>query len=341
MKILFVWTGVTSYMADCWRELSVQPEVELKVVVEAVASGSAFNAEKVLAGFDHVVVDKDDITSALAFVGTWRAEVIFAVGWHSRIVRAFVKNPDWRSGRKVCCFDLPWDGSLRRTLARWVLRPFLRHYDAAYVPGAACERYAKWLGFRKIFKGLFAIDTRKFAAEESLTDTRRAFLYLGRFSPEKRLDVLVSAYRRYRELGGIWPLDLYGAGELPRELRTGAPIQGLTVHPFAQPDAVPAIYSQHGALLLTSAFDPWPLVALQACANGLPIVASDRCGNREELFRGNAVVCPSGNVEAFAAAMLSVERGEVEGRAGCRLAELYDCREWTKRTLQISKELTA
>ncbi len=52
MKILFVWTGVTSYMADCWRELQRRPGVELKVVVERVDSGKEFDAEKVLAGLD-------------------------------------------------------------------------------------------------------------------------------------------------------------------------------------------------------------------------------------------------------------------------------------------------
>ena len=57
MNILFVWTGVTSYMADCWRELSCLEGVSLQVVVEQVASGRAFDAAKVLSGFDCCVVE--------------------------------------------------------------------------------------------------------------------------------------------------------------------------------------------------------------------------------------------------------------------------------------------
>ena len=29
MKILFVWTGVTSYMADCWRSLQAEEDAEI------------------------------------------------------------------------------------------------------------------------------------------------------------------------------------------------------------------------------------------------------------------------------------------------------------------------
>ena len=33
MRILFVWTGLTSYMGDCWRELAGRRDVDLKVLV--------------------------------------------------------------------------------------------------------------------------------------------------------------------------------------------------------------------------------------------------------------------------------------------------------------------
>ena len=89
MKILFVWTGVTSYMADCWRELSRLPGVELKVVVEDVDSGKEFDRAQVLAGLD-------------GDIGGWRPDVVFAVGWHSRLVRGIVTRPDWRGIPKVC-----------------------------------------------------------------------------------------------------------------------------------------------------------------------------------------------------------------------------------------------
>lgn len=333
MKILFVWTGVTSYMADCWRELRRWDGVELKVVVEQVASGREFDAEKVLSGIDCTVVRNGDCSVELE--PGWRPDVMFAVGWHSKVVRRFVSRRDWREVPKVCCFDLPWDGSFRRILARWVLAPFLRLYSAAYVPGVACEKYARWLGFRKIFKGLFSIDGQAFAS--AVSDAPRCgFLYMGRFAEEKRIDVLIAAFARYRALGGTWAFDLYGSGTM-KPMSTG---EGCEVHSFVQPDEVPRIYAEHGCLVLASDFDPWPLVVLQACANGMPVVVSDRCTNYPELVRGNGIVCPTGDVEAMAQAMLRVEHGEVNGEAGRELAEPYDKVRWCVRTLAICREVT-
>ena len=35
MKVLFVWSGLSGYMGDCWRELAGKEGVELKVSVDA------------------------------------------------------------------------------------------------------------------------------------------------------------------------------------------------------------------------------------------------------------------------------------------------------------------
>ena len=336
MKILFVWTGVTSYMADCWRRLAAEPGVELKVIVEQVASGKEFEAERVLAELDYQLVGQHPGNSTPEQSNNWKPDILFAVGWHSQVVRSFVTRADWRKVPKVCCYDLPWDGSLRRRLAHWVLGPFLRHYDAAYVPGLACETYAKRLRFPKIFKGLFSIDTAKFALRSD--GERKGFLYLGRFAPEKRLDLLACAYARYRELGGTWPLDLYGSGALPPPLDESSN-EGPRVHPFVQPDEVPRLYAEHGCLVMASDFDPWPLVVLQACANGMPVVVSDRCTNHYELVRENGILFPHGDIEAMAVAMLRVEREGLREEVGCKLAEPYDKVEWTRRTLEICREL--
>lgn len=343
MKILFVWTGVTSYMADCWRTLAARTDVELKVVVVRQASGREFDADKVLAGFDGKLVDDAADVRAIRGMDDFRPDVLFAVGWHSKTVRTFVARRDWRDIPKVCCYDLPWDGSVRRIAARWVLGAFLRNYAAAYVPGEACARYAKWLKFPKVYRGLFSIDTAAFAARAAGTRPQ-GFLYIGRFAPEKRLDLLLRAYARYRQLGGSWRLDLYGSGDLPditnrSSLFTPEAMASLAIHDFIQPDEVPEVYAEHGCLLLASDFDPWPLVVLQACANGMPVVVSDRCTNHCELVRENGIIFRHGDADAMAAAMLRVEREGLGGEAGRQLAEPYDKAEWTRRTLGICREL--
>ena len=329
MKILFAWTGVTSYMADCWRRLQSADGVELKVVVENVHSGSAFDASRVLAGLDFVLVKggatHDDALDA--FLAGWTPDVVFAVGWHSALVRGLVKRGEWRNVPKVCCFDMPWRWSLRCVAARWVLRPFLRNYEAAYVPGRVCARYARWLGFRRVETGLFSIDFEKIGAGR--TERRReGFLYVGRYSGEKRVDIIEIAHRLYMERGGTWKLDCYGQGGR-----------------FAQPDEMPGIYASHACLLLASAFDPWPLVALEARVAGCDVIMSDRCGNRFEL--PGVRVVPFGSVEAMARAMAEMEgkgkreegRGKREEGSEEEVLKRYDCREWAGRTLRLANEL--
>ena len=106
MKILFVWTGVTSYMADCWRRLQQEEGIELKIVVELAEIGKEFDREKVLKSLDTCVVNDwsmDQLTNgptgqgaialtrqrangltgqeAIAqFLGEWKPDVMFAVG---------------------------------------------------------------------------------------------------------------------------------------------------------------------------------------------------------------------------------------------------------------------
>ena len=333
MKVLFVWTGVTSYMADCWRRLQSVEGVELKVVVDNVCSGRAFDAGRVLGGLDFAIVDGvENGVSPDGFLAGWRPDIVFAVGWRSPVVRRLVTRKDWRDVPKVCCFDMPWRWSARCIAARWILRPFLRNYSAAYVPGRQCARYALWLGFPRIETGLFSIDMEKLRRERGKWN-RRGFLYVGRYSREKRLDIVEKAHRIYLDLGGSWELDCYGQGGK-----------------FAQPEEMPRIYAQHACLLLASAFDPWPLVALEARAAGCDVIMSDRCGNRHELA-GVAVV-RYGDAASMAEHMLRVEmewrknqskwrlQGEREPPGRLDDIEMYDCGEWVGRTLRLAAELT-
>ena len=315
MNILFVWTGVTSYMADCWRELSRREGVSLQVVVEQVASGRAFDAARVLSGFDCRVVEDGRLPDGLA-----RPDVLFSVGWHSKVVRAAVERTDWRGVPKICCFDMPWRWSARCIAARFLLRRFLRRYSAAYVPGLVAARYARWLGFPRVEEGLFSIGMDRFAAAPKPAE-RRGFIYVGRYSPEKRVDLVEQAYARYRELGGTWELDCYGQGGR-----------------FAAPEEMPAIYAAHSCLLLVSAFDPWPLVALEALSSGCEVVMSDRCGNRFEL--PGVRVVKYGDTKAIAREMLAVERGGGASAAPDPVLRRYNATEWADRTLRIAEGMS-
>jgi len=325
VKILFVWTGLTSYMGDCWRKLAAEPGVALKVVVAVRdRDGTAFAAADVLRGLDYAVVDAGSDFDP-ASVGM-TPDIVFAVGWHAKPCRAVVGYAPWRGVPKVCCFDLPWRWKLRCLAAPFVLGRFLRHYQAAFVPGAACARYAKWLGFKRIYRGLFAIDVALFSSRPAQL-FQPYLLYIGRDSSEKRLDDLRTAHRLYREQGGNLELRMYGKG-----LECG----------FAKPEDVPGLMHHAAAFVLASDFDPWPLVLLEAMSAGCPVIASDKCTNRPELGK-NWRVFKVGDVGRLAQLMGECESSPPD--AGARkedleLARRYDCGAWVERVREIVEEVT-
>ncbi len=338
MNILFVWTGLTSYMGDCWRELAKSSGVRLKVcvAVNAIhADSTAFRKEDVLRGLDAIVVEDtaSQVEAVQDMCREMRPDVIFAVGWHSPVCRAVVESAAWSNVPKVCAFDMPWRWKLRCLVAPLVLGRRLKHYAAAYVPGQVCERYAKWLGFKKVFKGLFSIDTRRFTPGGARSE-KKYFLYIGRYSPEKRLDVLAKAYQIYRDRGGRLPLMCYGKGEATKELRG---VEGITVNDFVSPSEVPSLYHQAVSFVLTSDFDPWPLVLLEAMSAGCRIIASDRCMNRPELG-ASWIVFPHGDPEALARELLVMEKRTSDVTVP-EVVDTYDCRTWAVRTIDVARDV--
>ena len=323
MKILFAWSGLTGYMGDCWRELAKAPGVELKVSVDTSGSlcGGRFEADDVMRGLDW---SKDLPTD-------WTPDVVFTVGWRNALCRAAALR-DWgENTRKVCCFDMPWEWRLRKILARFVLWRYLRRFDAAFVNGACAARYARWLGFgeSRIHRGLIATNTRRFGAHVG----GRGFLYVGRESSEKGLDVLRAAYERYRSEGGTWPLEI---------------VNGVS------PDALGPIYAGADCFVLASLYEPWGVVLVEAAAAGLPIICTDACGARHEVVKGNGIVVPAGDIAALAAAMCKISRvehvervevcelgvgGRIDGELGRELAKPYSCEAWAKRVLDICGKL--
>lgn len=332
MKVFFLWTGFTSYMADCWRRLAAEPDVELRVWIEEKRqSGTAFDPSSVMRGINYAWKYSDEITPEVqrqleSEILDFSPDVLFVVGWARTMPPFIVKSAKLKSIPKVCCFDMPWRWKLRCLVAPLILGRFLRNYQAAFVPGSVCARYAKWLGFSKIYPGLFAIDTAKFAPPSSRPTFSAYFLYVGRNTPEKRLSDIRKAHALYRERGGKLELRMYG-----KDLENG----------FANPQEVPALMHGAAAFVLASDFDPWPLVLLEAMSAGCPVIASDKCTNRPELGK-NWRVFKTGDVEDLAKAMEDFDRVEVErcGKENFELARQYDCGEWVKRVRMIVKELT-
>jgi len=349
MRIVISWTGLTGYTGANWRALQARPGVALKVYVEPTAMDQEFRAERELAGLDYRLFPRDaepgrDVEEEVA---AFDPDVVFVVGWHAKSCRWFARNPRWARAKKVLVCDMPFARTPRKIAARFLLAPYLRRFAAAFVPGGASARYMRWLGFggrRPVFTGLNSTDLRRFArADAPRGGSPRSFLYVGRYSEEKGLDVLMAAYDLYRSrVEDPWTLDCVGTGHCAETLKGHAGVRDLG---FRSPDELADVYPAHGAFVLASRFEPWGLVLAEAAGAGLPIVCTDVCGAVGEVVRENGIVVKAGDAASFAAALERLHRMDAGARAamgavGRELARPFSCEAWADRVVAMTKKLT-
>ena len=318
MKIAIFWTGVSPAQVGCWRALAAMPGVRPKLMIELPhRSDTAFDAARVLAGLDCTLRYSNEPLDRQALereVAAFAPDVILVLGWRSPMCRAIAESPTFRRVPKIFAFDMPFAWKLRKLVAPFVLRRYLRRFAAAIVPGSRSAAYARYLGFpaAAIHTGLSGLDTAPYAAAREARPAAdrhpRQFLYVGRYAPEKRIDLLAAAYDRYRSrVADPWGLTCAGMGPEKRWL-AGRP--GITDLGFVQPYDMPELFARHGSFVIASDYDPWPIVIAEALASGMPVVCTDACGSHVELVEPevnnhefNGIVCRTGDVESLARGM--------------------------------------
>lgn len=132
--------------------------------------------------------------------------------------------------------------------------------------------------------------------------TSRRFLAVGRFSyKHKGFDLLIEAFHLFARHNGEWSLDIVGEGpeeESYRKLiRQYGLEQRVVIHPFT--NDIQAYYTQAQVYVLSSRWEGFGLVLVEAMAHGLPVVASDLpvC---QEIMGDFAFYFPNGDVSALA-----------------------------------------
>ncbi len=363
LRILFAWPGLTGFTGPCWRALQRDFVIRMKCVAavdDPNDSSCAYTLESCFAGIDMKIVPK----SGFADWGTLRDEVrsfapdiLFITGWRVPVNRLLATDAAFESIPKVFQMDMPWAFRPRKIAARFILRSYLRHFDAAFVPGAFAARYARWLGFggkRPVYTGLLATDDAFFGDAAKASDPP-SFLYVGRYASEKGVDILAEAYRLYaKSVETPWPLDFAGAGPLDTALFPTEEIaegRGLMRNlGFQQPTSLPSLYASHTAFILPSLSESWGVALAEAAARGLPLICTDACGGRAELVRtsgpdANGFVARAGSVQSLAVAMVHMHTLAAEKRrrfaaASQRLAAPYSASLWAERVARIVTEVT-
>jgi glycosyltransferase involved in cell wall biosynthesis len=175
----------------------------------------------------------------------------------------------------------------------WIKKVFIHGCDAAHVYGKSCRIYLESLGMPPgaILEKRAVVDTRLFmsagagrgVAGTAVRDYVQS-IYVGRFSPEKNLELLIRALARANSEGGGRQLRMRFIGHGPQEpqlrdwiFRYGVADVVEVLGPRTQ-EGVRDALRECDFLVLPSLREPYGLVVLEAMAAGLPVIASSQCG---------------------------------------------------------------
>lgn len=133
--------------------------------------------------------------------------------------------------------------------------------------------------------------------------TSRKFLAVGRFSHRhKGFDLLIEAFRLFAEHDKEWTLHLVGEGveePLYRELIARYGLHNrIFIHPFT--NHIQTYYTEAQVYVLSSRWEGFGLVLVEAMAHGLPVVSSD-LPTSLEIMGDFGLYFPNGDVEQLAA----------------------------------------
>ena len=172
-----------------------------------------------------------------------------------------------------------------RLLRRWVYGHSQAFVGASHASMALLMQYGAEPG--QLYQSHLCADNARFAREPEHAK-EHDFLFCGRFvdikNPMFAMDV---AQASARQLGRRVSLAFLGAGELEPAMRErAAKLDGVDVRflGFAQPAELPAHFKRSRLFLFPTSWDPWGVVANEACASGVPILATSHAGSAGEII---------------------------------------------------------
>ena len=150
----------------------------------------------------------------------------------------------------------------------------------------------------------------------------RRVIAVGRLDYQKGFDRLLKAWSLLpADLRQSWHLDIFGQGEWESMLKQHIETLGIADSAQIQPPTT-LIFEEYAAsalLAMSSHYEGFPMVMIEAMGCGLPVVTFDYpCGPRDIIRNGeNGVIVPEGDCPALAQALEALMRDdELRARLG-------------------------
>jgi len=216
--------------------------------------------------------------------------------------------------------DLP--SLVQPRLGRWIARGTCRYlanlyrqFDLVLAPSRVMVQQLEAIGVHGAVHQPLGIDSTIFHPQRrdpalreqlGLDPDSRLLVYAGRFTPEKKLDLLVDAVRK---LGAPYHLLLVGGGEVFPEsiaaaLRDSARVSHI---PFKRDQRELArLLASCDLLVHPGDCETFGLIVLEAMACGLPVVGTDGGGVAELVDQDTGILADANNVDSLAGAIEAI-----------------------------------
>lgn len=161
-------------------------------------------------------------------------------------------------------------------------------------------------------------------------DARR-MIAVGRLETEKNFADLIRAWRRVASAHPDWKLDIFGEGSQRNKLQgliRGLGLEGKVTLCGAS-DAIAAEYLRSSALVLCSRREGFPLVLVEGCSAGLPLISYDCPTGPSEIIEDgvNGLLVKTGDTDQLAASVCRIIEDEAlrknMGAAALRTARRF------------------
>ena len=170
-----------------------------------------------------------------------------------------------------------------------------------------------------------------FIAQKYSGCSEKRVIAVGRLDYQKSFDRLIMVWEKVHEKMQDWRLDIFGQGEWKDMLQRMIDERGLQdcVRLNGPTKDIGKEYAESSMLVMSSHYEGFPMVMIEAMACGLPAVCFDfKCGPRDIIVEGeNGLIVPDGDIEGLAEAMMTLmEDEELRKRMGentKRVVETY------------------
>jgi hypothetical protein len=258
----------------------------------------------------------------------WPGRVPAALEAHEPdLVHVVTEGPIGALGRRwarasgvplVTSFHTDFPRYAARYLGGWAVGPVRRHLQRFHAPAAHTQTPSATTRAELLALGLpnpvvwgRGVDSRDFTPERR-SERRRAtagvagrlvVLHVGRLAVEKDVSTMATAFRLLQARFGR-RLAFWVAGDGPKAGEVRAALPFAAHAGFLARESLADLYADADLFVFPSPTETCGLVALEAMAAGLPVIAADQGGVRENVRTGlNGLLVRAGDPAAFADAV--------------------------------------